>query len=416
MIDFTKQMKKDYTIICPDIFPIHMGLIEDIFVSRGYNLKVVRYEGQAVIDAGLKYLHNDMCYPAICSLGQLIYALTCGDFDPHRSALIFFQTGGGCRASNYVMLLRKALEKMGMSYVPVIAVSFAGYEKYSGFKITLPMIRAGVTSIIYGDMLMLMRNRTAPYETHKGASDELVKRWTNEINSQFRRKRGVSKRDVKANLASIAADFDAVEREQRNAVKVGIVGEIYVKYSPFANRNLEAFLASQGCEYMIPGVFGFFRYCAANMQTDYRYYGGSRLKAAAGRLIDRFAEKYDEMLIEAVKPYPFYPAPLPFGRIAELSDRVIDRGVKMGEGWLLTGEIAELIEKGYPNVICAQPFGCLPNHIVAKGTIRRMRELYPNANIFPVDYDAGASAVNQENRIKLMLAIAGERQGESENV
>lgn len=410
MIDFTKQMKKEYTIICPDIFPIHMGLIEDIFVSRGYNLKVVRYEGQAVIDAGLKYLHNDMCYPAICSLGQLLYALTCGDFDPHKSALIFFQTGGGCRASNYLFLLRKALEKMGMEYVPVIAVSFGGYEKYSGFKITLPMIRAGVASIIYGDMLMLLRNRIAPYEITKGESDELVKRWTRELTAQFRRRRGANKRDVRRNLAAIAADFAAVGLRDEKRIKVGIVGEIYVKYSPFANHNLEKFLASQGCEYMIPGVFGFFQYCAANMETDHRYYGGSRLKAFAGRLIERYAEKYEELMIDALSVYPQFPAPLPFSGLKELSDRVIDRGVKMGEGWLLTGEIAELIEKGYPNVICAQPFGCLPNHIVAKATIRRLRELYPDANIFPVDYDAGASAVNQENRIKLMLAIAGENE------
>ncbi len=410
MIDFTKQMKKEYTIICPDIFPIHMGLIEDIFVSRGYNLKVVRYEGQAVIDAGLKYLHNDMCYPAICSLGQLLYALTCGDFDPHKSALIFFQTGGGCRASNYLFLLRKALEKMGMEYVPVIAVSFGGYEKYSGFKITLPMIRAGVASIIYGDMLMLLRNRVAPYEITEGESDKLVKRWTRELTAQFRRRRGANKRDIKRNLAAIAADFAAVKLENKKLIKVGIVGEIYVKYSPFANHNLEKFLASQGCEYMIPGVFGFFQYCAANMETDHRYYGGSALKAFAGRLIERYAEKYEELMIDALSVYPQFPAPLPFSGLKELSERVIDRGVKMGEGWLLTGEIAELIEKGYPNVICAQPFGCLPNHIVAKATIRRLRELYPNANIFPVDYDAGASAVNQENRIKLMLAIAGENE------
>ncbi len=410
MIDFTKQMKKEYTIICPDIFPIHMGLIEDIFVSRGYNLKVVRYEGQAVIDAGLKYLHNDMCYPAICSLGQLLYALTCGDFDPHKSALIFFQTGGGCRASNYLFLLRKALEKMGMGYVPVIAVSFGGYEKYSGFKITLPMIRAGVASIIYGDMLMLLRNRVAPYEITNGESDELIKKWTRELTAQFRRRRGACKRDVRRNLAAIAADFAAVGLRDEKRIKVGIVGEIYVKYSPFANHNLEKFLASQGCEYIIPGVFGFFQYCAANMETDHRYYGGSWLKAFAGRLIERYAEKYEELMIDALSIYPQFPAPLPFSGLKELSDRVIDRGVKMGEGWLLTGEIAELIEKGYPNVICAQPFGCLPNHIVAKATIRRLRELYPDANIFPVDYDAGASAVNQENRIKLMLAIAGENE------
>ena len=190
---------------------------------------------------------------------------------------------------------------------------------------------------------------------------------------------------------------------------MGIVGEIYVKYSPFANRGLEKFLLSQGCEYMLPGVLGFFQYCAANIQTDRKYYGGSAVKAFIGRLIEKKAAEYERFMIEAVKPYSDFVAPVSFEKIEELADRVIDRGVKMGEGWLLPGEVAELIEKGYDNVLCAQPFGCLPNHIVAKGTIRTLRELYPEANIFPIDYDSGASAVNQENRIKLMLAIAREK-------
>ena len=402
-------MKRDYTIIAPDIFPIHMKFLEGIFRSHGYKLEVLHYEGKEVIDAGLKYLHNDMCYPAICSLGQLIYALTSGDYDVHKTALVFFQTGGGCRASNYICLLRKALEEMGLGFVPVISVSFAGYEKYSGFKITPSMLLPGLSSFIYGDMLMLLKNQVEPYEVNAGETQKLCDKWTEEILLQFSQKKGYHKKSLKKNLAKIAEDFHNIPRENKKLVKVGIVGEIYVKYSPFANRGLEKFLLSQGCEYMLPGVLGFFQYCAANIQTDRKYYGGSAVKAFIGRLIEKKAAEYERFMIEAVKPYSDFVAPVSFEKIEELADRVIDRGVKMGEGWLLPGEVAELIEKGYDNVLCAQPFGCLPNHIVAKGTIRTLRELYPEANIFPIDYDSGASAVNQENRIKLMLAIAREK-------
>lgn len=410
-MDFTKEMKKSYTILAPDIFPIHMYFLEEIFRLRGYNVKVVHYEGKEVIDTGLKYLHNDMCYPAICSLGQLLYALECGDYDVNKTALIFFQTGGGCRASNYICLLRKALEKMGLPFVPVISVSFAGFEKYSGFKITPSMITEALASFIYGDMIMLLRNQTRPYESVKGTSDELVGRWVKEISSRFSKGKGTSRAEIKENLAGIASDFHSVKRDEKELIKVGIVGEIYVKYSPFANFGLEDFLLKEGCEYMIPGVLGFFQYCAANSVTDYGYYGGNPLKKFIGSFAEKKTIDYEDLLTDALKPYPEFVAPAPFEKIKSLADGVIDRGVKMGEGWLLPGEVAELIEKGYDNVICAQPFGCLPNHIVAKGTIRRLRELYPSANIFPVDYDAGASAVNRENRIKLMLAIAREKNG-----
>ena len=221
---------------------------------------------------------------------------------------------------------------------------------------------------------------------------------------------------MKKRLRAMAKDFHDIPREQKKLKKVGIVGEIYVKYSSFGNNGLERFLLSQGCEYMVPGVLGFFQYCFANIETDRKYYGGSRAMLLVGRTMERIADRWESALIDALKPYPDFAAPVAFDRVKELADTIIDRGVKMGEGWLLPGEAAELIEKGYSNVICAQPFGCLPNHIVGKGTIRRLRERYPNANVFPVDYDAGASRVNQENRIKLMLAIAEEEEEEHETV
>lgn len=408
MVDFTKQMKREYTILCPDIFPMHMGLFEKIFRNNGYKLEVVRDEGKEVIDAGLKYIHNDMCYPAICSCGQLIYALESGRYDVHKTALIFFQTGGGCRASNYIFLLRKALEEMGLSFVPVISVSFAGLEKYSGFKLTIPMLLSGFASIVYGDMLMLLKNQVEPYETNKGDTEKVTQKWLADLSEGFKRKTGFSKKKILRNLSAIAKDFHEIPKTSKTLVKVGIVGEIYVKYSPFANRGLEKFLLGEGCEIMVPGVMGFLQYCAANVEVDHRYYGGSFIKYFIGKKAEKILAGYDGLIEKALEDYPEFVTPASFEKIKLMADKVIDRGVKMGEGWLLPGEVAELIEKGYNNVVCAQPFGCLPNHIVGKGTIRKLRELYPDANIFPVDYDAGASKVNQENRIKLMLSIARE--------
>ena len=404
MVDFTKQMKREYTILCPDIFPMHMGLFEKIFRNNGYKLEVVRDEGKEVIDAGLKYIHNDMCYPAICSCGQLIYALESGRYDVHKTALIFFQTGGGCRASNYIFLLRKALEEMGLSFVPVISVSFAGLEKYSGFRLTIPMLLSGFASIVYGDMLMLLKNQVEPYETNKGDTEKVTQKWLADLSEGFKRKTGFSKKKILRNLSAIAKDFHEIPKTPKPLVKVGIVGEIYVKYSPFANRGLEKFLLGEGCEIMVPGVMGFLQYCAANVEVDHRYYGGSFIKYFIGKKAEKILAGYDGLIEKALEDYPEFVTPASFEKIKLMADKVIDRGVKMGEGWLLPGEVAELIEKGYNNVVCAQPFGCLPNHI----TIRKLRELYPDANIFPVDYDAGASKVNQENRIKLMLSIARE--------
>ena len=407
-IDFTKEMKKEYAILAPDIFPTHMELLSELFRMYGYNLVVLKYEGKKVIDTGLKYLHNDMCYPAICSVGQQLYALTCGDFDPHKCALIQFQTGGGCRASNYIWLLRKALKNMGMDYVPVISLSFAGLEKYSGFKLTIPMLYKAAMALVYGDMLLLLKNQTAPYEVNKGDTRKVVDKWIKELTHQFRHNKGLRIKALKKNLAAIAEDFHNIKREKRDKIKVGIVGEIYVKYSSFGNNGLEKFLDTQDCEYMLPGVLGFFQYCFSNMETDYSYYGGSKIVRFAGRFAENVASKVEKYMAEALAPYDEFVIPSSFAEKKEGVKKIIDRGVKMGEGWLLPAEIIELIEHGYSNIICAQPFGCLPNHIVGKGVIRRLRELYPDANIFPIDYDAGASKVNQENRIKLMLSVARE--------
>lgn len=406
--EFTKEMKKTHTILAPDIFPVHMRLLTKVFALYGYNVEVLHYEGKDVIDTGLSYLHNDICYPAICSIGQQLYALKSGKYDTQKVALIQFQTGGGCRASNYICLLRKALENMGYDYIPVISVSTSNIEKCSGFKLTPMMMYMSLKAIIYGDFLMLLKNQVKPYEKKKGETDKLVDYWINKLTTDFASKKSLNNRSMKKNLKSIAKSFHEIERVDRKLKKVGIVGEIYVKYSPFANNNLEEFLLKEGCEYMVPGVLAFFEFCFSDAETNHKYYGKNRVSMYASKTVESIASSWEKDMEDALKPYPEFVCPAPFKRIKKLAENIIDRGVNMGEGWLLPGEVAELIENGYNNIICAQPFGCLPNHIVGKGTIRTLRMLYPNANIFPIDYDAGASKVNQENRIKLMLAIAEE--------
>ncbi|MBE6590140.1 MAG: 2-hydroxyglutaryl-CoA dehydratase [Ruminococcaceae bacterium] len=409
--EFTKEMKATHKILAPDIFPIHMELIKMIFNMYGYDLVVLKSRGKKVIDKGLEYIHNDMCYPAICTSGQQLYALSSGEYDPHKCALIQFQTGGGCRASNYIWLLRKALHNMGMDYVPVISLSFTGMEKASGFKITPMMIAKAMVAIIYGDMLMLLRNQVRPYEVNDGDCQRVMEKWFSELEKQFLHNKGLFGKAFRKNLEAIAKDFHEIPRKNEKKTRVGIVGEIYVKYSPFGNNGLEEFLDSQDCEYMVPGVLGFFQFMFDNKQTDYRLYGKSFKSAMISRAGTSLTNRIERTFVEVLSQYPEFVTPTCFENIRALGDKVIGRGVKMGEGWLLPAEVAELIEKGYNNVICAQPFGCLPNHVVGKGTIRVLREMYPNANICPIDYDAGASRVNQENRIKLMLALA--RDGES---
>ncbi len=406
--EFTKEMKATHEILAPDIFPTHMSLIKEIFAMYGYKVTILKSTGKAVIDTGLKYLHNDMCYPAICAVGQQLYALESGEFDLNKVALIQFQTGGGCRASNYIWLLRKALKNLNMENVPVISLSFSGVEKSSGFKIKPMFLFKGLMALVYGDMLMLLRNQVRPYEVNEGETVELVEKWNRELISQFGKNKGLVGKSLRKNMRDIVESFSKIERKNIKKTKVGIVGEIYVKYSPFGNNGLEDFLSSQDCEFMVPGVLPFFQTMFANAETDYELYGGSKLTKKLFKIAEKRVEKLEKIMLDTLKDYPQFVAPSKFERVKELGEKVIGRGVKMGEGWLLPAEILELIESGYTNVICAQPFGCLPNHIVGKGVIRTIKEMYPKANICPVDYDAGASKVNQENRIKLMLAIAKE--------
>ena len=405
-VEFTREMKKDYTIITPNMAPIHFELIKNVLESFGYHIDLLRTTGREIADEGLKYVHNDTCYPALLSIGQLMHALHSGKYDLHKVALIMTQTGGGCRASNYIHLLRKALKKDGLDFIPVISLNLSGLESNSGFKITLPMIRQAIAALTYGDLLMLLKNQTKPYEVTPGESDALVDSWTNQLTKLFQQGKAFSQREVREYFEQIARSFAEVKRRDVEKIKVGVVGEIYVKYSPLANNNLEQFLFEQDCEVMVPGILSFMIFKVDNRLEDIRLYGGSQAKKQVCTLLKWYFTKYETDLIAAVKQFPQFTAPAPYSHLKELAGKVIGYGCKMGEGWLLTAEAMELVESGYGNVVCAQPFGCLPNHIVGKGMIRKVKNLYPQANIVPIDYDPSATQVNQENRIKLMLANA----------
>ena len=407
-IEFTEEMRKTHTILIPNMLPVHFELIANVLVQHGYKIELLKNEGRAVVDAGLSYVHNDMCYPALLCIGQMIDALKSGKYDLDHTALMITQTGGGCRASNYIHLLRKALERANLGHIPVISLNVSGLEKNSGFSITVPMLAQAVYAIFYGDMLMLLNNQVRSREIHAGDSQRMLETWTRRIAEECRTPCFATR--FQKNLRAMVRDFAAIPVTDEPRLKVGIVGEIYVKYSSLANNHLEDFLVSQGCEVVVPGLMGFIGLMIENHLEDARLYGkgGAVLVASkvAGWYVERIEKKMRRVLIESGR----FAAPAPFKTLCRLVEGVIGRGCKMGEGWLLTAEMLELIDSGCSNIICAQPFGCLPNHIVGKGMIRTLSRLHPEANIVPIDYDPGASRVNQENRIKLMLAVARERE------
>ena len=407
-VEFTSEMRKSYTILAPNMLDIHFSMIENLFKSSGYNVEVLRNTDQSVIEEGLKYVHNDTCYPALLTIGQMISALKSGKYDVNRTALMMTQTGGGCRASNYIHLLRKALKNAGLGQVPVISLSLGAMEKNSGFKLTFPMMVKALAALAYGDLLTVLKNQTKPYEINEGETDVLVKKWTDFFSNEFAHNRALSPLAIKKYMKRIVSSFLEIKTEARDKVKVGIVGEIYVKYSPLANNNLEQFLFEQDCEVNVPGIMGFMMHVVGNGLDDVELYGGSRWKKTKTKLGLWLMSKY-ESYINTPLQNTRYTAPAAYQHLRDLVDPVMGHGCKMGEGWLLTAEMMELCESGYGNIVCAQPFGCLPNHIVGKGMVRIIREYYPDSNIVAVDYDPGATKVNQENRIKLMLSVAREQ-------
>lgn len=405
---FTKEMKEEYTLLMPQMLPVHFGMMQKLLQNQGYKVDMLTTNHRGIVDEGLKYVHNDTCYPALLVIGQFLDALNSGKYDLEHTALLITQTGGGCRASNYIKLLRKALVKAGYGNIPVASLNFSGLEKDSGLPLTIPLLRKVIAAIFYGDMLAALRSQTAPYENHKGDADAMTEKWIARIQDWIRNNRNYSARDMKKHFPEIAADYATIPVTRVPKVKVGVVGEIYVKYSPLGNNDLEKFLESQDCEVNLPGLMGFVEYCVANSRLDVDLYGGNKLVAGGADALLGWLDSIGVASYEAMRQYGFY-APGSFRELMKKPEGIISLGAKMGEGWLLTAEMIELVEGGYGNIVCAQPFGCLPNHIVGKGMINKIRALHPDANITPVDYDPSATRVNQENRIKLMLAVAREK-------
>ena len=405
---FTEEMRKTYKILVPNMLPVQLGLICRLMKNYGYDMELLHTEGPNIAEQGLRNVHNDTCYPALLVIGQLMDAIESGRYDIHKIALILPQTGGGCRASNYIKLLRKALVKAGYGNIPVASLNFSGLEKGSGLPLTVPLLRKVIASIFYGDMLVALRSQTHAYENHRGDADAMTEKWISTIQGWIRDDKNYSAHDMKRRFYDIAADYATIPITRVPKVKVGVVGEIYVKYSPLGNNDLEKFLESQDCEVNLPGLMGFVEYCVANYKLDIDLYGGNKLVAGGADAFLSWLDGIGCASYDAMRKYGFY-APGSFRELMKKPEGIISLGAKMGEGWLLTAEMIELVEGGYGNIVCAQPFGCLPNHIVGKGMINKIRALHPDANITPVDYDPSATRVNQENRIKLMLAVAREK-------
>ena len=404
---FTEEMKKDYTILVPPMLPMHFKMIISVLRTYGYTLELLEDTGPHIADMGLKYVHNDTCYPAILMIGEFMNAILSGKYDPHKVAIIMFQTGGGCRASNYISLLRKALKKAGYGYVPVISFSLAGIEDHPGFKLTLPKLHGMLYAVVYGDLLLSLSNQCRPYEINKGQTKALADSWTKKLGRELGSGAKIRYNDIKENYKKIVADFAAIPLEKRRAVKVGIVGEIFVKYSPLGNNNLEDFLVSEGAETVVPGLMDFCLYCVYNNINDYRLYRrGSVFYMLLCKLAYKFVCDKKRDVCRIIEEDGNFEPLTDFTHTPSLTKGYIGTGTKMGEGWLLTAEMIELSKMGVKNIVCTQPFGCLPNHICGKGMMKLVKEKNPDVNIVAIDYDAGATQVNQVNRLKLMLANA----------
>ena len=409
---FTPEMKKTHTILIPMMLPIHFQILISVFGQYGYKCEIMTNESREVVDEGLKNVHNDTCYPALLCIGQFMQALKSGKYDVNKVALMLPQTGGGCRASNYIYLLRKALQDT-FPQVPVISLNFVGLEKdpRNGWKITMPELIRALYGMMYGDMLMSLYNQCRAAELVKGSSKKVLDRWTRRVITLMRTN---SFTNTKKYYRKMLDDFAKIERSSVPRIKVGIVGEIYVKFSPLGNNHLEDFLISEGCEPVVPSLTEFILYYLHNKGTEAKLY--DRRSAATpvfAMLYKLFLAKQKET-VKIMEEHGVFDPPHDFEHLVESVSQYISLGVNMGEGWLIPAEMGALAESGTLNIICTQPFGCLPNHIIAKGMSRAVKERYPEANIIAIDYDPGATRVNQENRIKLMLANARAAMAEQE--
>ena len=407
---FTKDMKKTHTIIAPQMSPIHFEIVEEAVKSCGYNFVVLPSDDREAVEEGLKYVNNDACYPSILVVGQIIHALKSGKYDINNTSVIITQTGGGCRATNYVGFLKKALKEAGFANVPILSLNAVGLEKQPGFKITLPLIKKALMALVYGDLFMRVLYATRPYETEKGAANKLYEKWNAKAKINVR---NGSKREFNNNIKNIVKEFDALPSTGVIKPKVGLVGEILVKFHPTANNNVVNVIEENGAEAVMPDLMDFFFYSAYDEEFKYNNLGNvSKLAKNIYSLAINYMESYRKTMKMALDNSKKFHAPKHIKELGEMASEVLSLGNQTGEGWFLTAEMMELIESGATNIICMQPFACLPNHVTGKGMIKALKEKYPESNIVAVDYDPGASEVNQINRIKLMLSVAFKNLGE----
>ena len=402
---FTEKMRKDYTILCPQMTPIHFDLLETAFNASGYRLEVLNRDEREAVNLGLKYVNNDACYPSIIVVGQIMSALLSGKYDLSKTAVLISQTGGGCRASNYIGFIRRALEKAGMEQIPVISINLSGLEKNPGFKLTPQLLIRGVYAAFFGDVFMRCVYRMRPYEQVKGTTDKLHEKWAG-ICKKFISSRYPTYGQFKKICRQIIREFDNIPITDVQKPKVGIVGEILVKFLPAANNHLVELLEAEGAEAVMPDLIDFLLYCFYNSNFKTEELGMKKSSATIANMGIKLVEQIRKAAAKEFRASRHFTPPAHIEDLANYAKDIVSLGNQTGEGWFLTGEMLELIHSGVNNIVCTQPFGCLPNHVVGKGVIKEIRHQYPLANIVAIDYDPGASEVNQLNRIKLMLSTA----------
>ena len=405
---FTEEMRKEYTILCPPMSPMHFDMIEAGFAACGYKVVIMGNDNKRAIDMGLKYVNNDACYPSLIVVGQIMDELLSGKHDLNKTAVIMTQTGGGCRATNYVGFIRRALKKAGMEHVPVISLNLGGIESNPGFDINLDMISRLAYGAIFGDIFMRCVYRMRPYEVEKGSVNAVHQKWLKKCR-EFLSAKHLRFGKFKKLCRQMIEDFDAVPVNDIKKPRVGIVGEILVKYMPVANNHLVDLLEAEGAEAVVPDLADFLLYCFYNQIYKAEHLGGKKKSAFIAKAGISFVEFLRGSAVKAFKRSKHFTPPCSIYETAKNAESIVSIGNQTGEGWFLTGEMVELIHMGVPNIVCCQPFACLPNHIVGKGVIKELRRQYPNSNIVAIDYDPGASEVNQLNRIKLMLGSANKK-------
>ncbi len=400
---FIKEMRQTYTILAPQMAPIHFELVQEAAEASGYHMEVLPEADQGAVEEGLKYVNNDACFPAILMIGQLIQALKSGKYDLGHTAVILTQSGGGCRATNYIAFLKLGLKQAGFPMIPVISLNTVGLDKQPGFRLTPGLIKRSLMAIIYGDLFMRLLNRTRPYERFPGSAKMLHDKWKELAKENII---SGSTKEFRNNLRRIVQAFDYLELSNETKPRVGIVGEILLKYHPDANHDIVGILEQGGVEAVVPDLMDYFLYSALNARFRHRYLAGSKLKRQLSDLALTYMTRYRNMMKQELARSDRFPAPTPIQELAHMASSVLSLGNQTGEGWLVAAEMMEFLEEGTKNILCVQPLACLPNHITGKGMFKPLRDRYPGANIMPIDYDPGLSYVNQLNRIKLMLSNA----------